>query len=223
MTHQVADPHSFPGNSFTDERRQMVENHLRRRGIDDARVLWAMGEVPRELFVPDVQRDEAYCDGALPIGYGQTISQPYTVAYMCQAAQLHGEERVLEVGTGSGYGAAVLGMLAREVHTVERIARLAQRAEQTLQSLGLDHVVVHLGDGSEGWSAAAPYDAIIVTAAAERLPFAYQEQLADGGRLIIPIGPHGQTQRLCRFTREGNALTKEDLGAFVFVPLVSPT
>lgn len=201
-------------------RRLMVEKQLQRRGIRDPRVLEAMLAAPREQFVPPALRPQAYDDCPEPIGEGQTISQPYTVAFMAEAAQLQGHEKVLEVGTGSGYGAAVLAHLAAEVHTIERLPDLAERAAATLQRLDYDNVQVHVGDGTLGLPEQAPFDAIIVTAGAAYLPPGYGTQLCQGGRVVIPVGRHRTVQRLCRYRRQGDTLVVEDLGAFVFVPLI---
>lgn len=176
--------------------------------------------VPREEFVAEALRDEAYDDCPQPIGAGQTISQPFTVAYMAQAAELRGGERILEVGTGSGYGAAVLSHLGAEVHTIERIPALVQRAAATLVRLRCSNVHVHLGDGSLGLAAEAPFDAIVVTAGAAHLPPAYPEQLADDGRIVIPIGKCQSNQHLYRFRSQRGKLLIDDLGEFAFVPLI---
>jgi protein-L-isoaspartate(D-aspartate) O-methyltransferase len=201
-------------------RRQMVEDQLRGRGIVDSRVLAAMSRVPREEFVPDALRNNAYHDSALPIGYQQTISQPYTVAFMCEAAQLEGPEKVLEIGTGSGYGAAVLGELTSQVETLERIEPLVEEARGRLKRLGYNHVTVHCENGVRGFALQAPYDAILVTAGAETLPPAYVDQLADGGRLVIPLGSHGLGQTMYCFIKQDGQLIAENLGAFSFVPLI---
>lgn len=206
--------------NLAELRQRMVRDQIARRGVDDQRVLQAMRAVPREEFVPFKLRSLAYTDQALPIACHQTISQPYTVAVMCQALQLNGTERVLEVGTGSGYGAAVLSPLAAEVVTVERIPELAKTAAERLQKLGYDNVRVHVADGSEGWSAGAPYDAIVVTAAAEKLPQPYLDQLKDGGRIVIPVGDVERQQTLCRITRRDGRTITEKLGPFAFVPLI---
>jgi protein-L-isoaspartate(D-aspartate) O-methyltransferase len=200
-------------------RRNMVREQLERRDIHDPRVLEALEWVPREAFVPADLRDEAYEDRALPIGLEQTISQPYTVAFMCQEARIRSTDKVLEIGAGSGYGAAVLSLLAREVHTIERIELLLLEARERLERLGYHKVHVHLGDGSLGLPAEAPFDAIVVTAGAEDLPKAYPPQLAEGGRLLIPIGPPSR-QQMVRIMRQNGKLQHEVLGDFGFVPLV---
>jgi protein-L-isoaspartate(D-aspartate) O-methyltransferase len=179
-----------------------------------------MGQVPREEFVPAELVGVAYEDRALPIGQEQTISQPYTVAFMCDALALSGGEKVLEIGTGSGYGAAVLSLLGRDVHTVERIVPLCHAARDCLSRLGYTNVHVHLGDGTLGWPESAPYDAIVVTAGAPKLPAAYSEQLAEGGRIVIPMGAAPWSQHMWRFKKSAGRLRGEDLGAFAFVPLV---
>jgi protein-L-isoaspartate(D-aspartate) O-methyltransferase len=166
----------------------MVDTQLRRRDVVDERVLAAMERVPRELFVPDKLRDRAYEDAALPIGDGQTISQPYMVARICEALSLTGPERVLDVGTGSGYQAAVLAELAAEVDTIERIPELAERARANLETAGYGRVGVHVGDGSRGLPERAPFDAIAVAAAAPQLPRTLYEQLEPRGRLVVPVG-----------------------------------
>jgi protein-L-isoaspartate(D-aspartate) O-methyltransferase len=206
--------------NFDLARHNMVVNQLERRGISDPRVLEAMDWVRREEFVPLQLRDKAYDDCALPIGLEQTISQPYTVAFMCHEARISAGDKVLEIGTGSGYGAAVLSLLAGEVHTVERIETLARIARERLERLGNKNVHVHHVDGSLGLAEDAPFDAIIVTAGAEVLPNAYLAQLAEGGRLVIPIGPP-TGQQMFRFTQRGDRHERETLGRFGFVPLVA--
>jgi len=205
--------------NFDLARHKMVAEQLERRGISDPRVLEAMEWVPRHEFVPPELIGLAYEDRALPIGLDQTISQPYTVAFMCQEARINAGDKVLEIGTGSGYGAAVLSMLARRVFTIERIRPLFEDARNRLAALGYDNVEVKLDDGTLGLPGEAPFDAIIVTAGAAALPPAYEEQLADGGRLIIPIGPVA-AQCMVRITRRGNQYTQENLGSFGFVPLI---
>lgn len=200
------------------ERRQMVSHQLQRGGINDRRVLEAFTSVPRHLFVPVEFRKLAYENTPLPIGFKQTISQPFIVAYMTQALQLTGNERVLEVGTGSGYQAAILSQLVHEVHTIERIAALSERAALILKELGVQNVHLHVGDGSLGWSEAAPYDAILVTAAAPQVPHALLEQLADHGRLILPVECDG-LQQLELWLREGSDFSHEALLPVSFVLL----
>ena len=195
----------------------MVDRQLRRRGIEDERVLAAMEEVPRELFLPEAQRRRAYRDGAVRIGEGQTMSQPWIVACMAQLLELEGDERVLEVGTGSGYGAAVLSRLCREVVTVERYASLAARAEQVLHDLGYDNVVVGVGDGSHGVPEHAPFGGISVTATArDEPPAALFEQLEPGAALVCPVDRGGR-ELLIRF-RDGG---EEPVTGVRFVPLVT--
>jgi protein-L-isoaspartate(D-aspartate) O-methyltransferase len=207
-------------DSLVRQRRAMVEEQLLQRGITDQRVLQAMLSVPREQFVPDELVAVAYHDAAQAIGCDQTISQPFTVAFMMAAARLTGVEKVLEIGTGSGYGAAVLSRLADRVYTVERIEPLAEAAASKLAELGYDNVEVFFGDGSKGLADYAPYDAIIVTAAASELPVAYREQLADGGRIIIPIDDPAGAQTMYRYTRDGDTFQVDDLGKFAFVRLI---
>lgn len=181
-------------DEYLTERKRMVAEQIAQRGVRNPRLLAAMEAVPRHRFVPPDHLAWAYADGPLPIGFGQTISQPYIVAFMTDALHLTGPERVLEVGTGSGYQAAVLGKMAAEVHTVEFIPELAARAEAALKELGFANVQVHVGDGSLGWAACAPYDAILVAAAAPRVPQPLLEQLAEAGRLILPVGSQGFQQ-----------------------------
>jgi len=201
------------------ERERMVREQLTSRNIRDPRVLSAMRSVPREQFIPPEHRHLAYADGPLPIGQSQTISQPYIVALMTQLLELQGDERVLEVGTGSGYQAAILSYLAKSVDTIERHAQLARRAEQALSQLGLENISVHVGDGSQGLPEAAPFEAIIVTAAAPDIPQPLLEQLADGGRLVIPVGGR-RGQYLQRLRRQGDAFKSEILEPVAFVPLL---
>jgi protein-L-isoaspartate(D-aspartate) O-methyltransferase len=202
-----------------EARRQMVDGQLRGRDIVDQRVLDAMERVPRELFVPDKEQARAYDDVALPIGHGQTISQPYMVARICEVLGLRGNERVLDVGTGSGYQAAVLAELAREVHTIERIPELAEQARANLAAAGYERVHVHVGDGTLGLPEHAPYDAIAVAAAAPGLPQRLYEQLEARGRLAIPVGGRwGQRLELVIRSPEGPAVVRSV--PCRFVPLV---
>jgi protein-L-isoaspartate(D-aspartate) O-methyltransferase len=200
-------------------RAEMVERQLRRRGIDEERVLAAIGRVPRELFVPEGLRSHAYDDGALPIGHGQTISQPFVVATICALLGLDGHERVLDVGTGSGYQAAVLAELAAEVVTIERVPELAEEARKRLREAGYPRVEVRVGDGSLGVPERAPFDAIAVAAAAPSVPRALYEQLSDRGRLVLPRGSRrGQDLVLVLRTPDG-AVERASI-ACRFVPLV---
>jgi protein-L-isoaspartate(D-aspartate) O-methyltransferase len=197
----------------------MVEEQLMSRGIKDQRVLEAMQEVPRHLFVPAYLRDAAYQDCPLPIGQGQTISQPYIVALMTEALELTGNEKVLEIGTGSGYQAAILSLLAKEVYSVERIASLARKAERLLAKLRYKNIQIKVGDGTLGWPEHAPYEAIMVTAAASEVPLLLKEQLADRGRLVAPVGGHW-SQVLVKVRCSGDKFTSRNLTNVVFVPLV---
>ena len=197
----------------------MVERQLRRRGIGDERVLEAMLHVPRERFVPEEVRGRAYDDSALPIGHEQTISQPWVVAAICQALELEGDEDVLEIGTGSGYSAAVLARLARHVHSLERIPELAEGARRTLTELGADNVEVIVGDGSRGLPDDAPFDAIAIHAATPEAPYTLLSQLAEGGRLVVPIAT-GSADLLTSFHREDGGLRQETIGPCRFVPLI---
>ena len=192
---------------------------LRQRGIREPWVLEAMAGVARERFVDPGLVEDAYRDRPLPIGQGQTISQPFIVALMAQAAELQPTDRVLEVGTGSGYGAAILGRRARSVVTVERLEPLAAVAADRLAAQAMDNIDVVVGDGTLGWPSGAPYDAIVVTAAGPRVPQALLDQLADGGRLVLPVGRRS-SQRLLRITRHGDRFEQEDLGGVRFVPLI---
>jgi protein-L-isoaspartate(D-aspartate) O-methyltransferase len=206
---------------WVDERASMVERQLRQRGIDDERVLAAMERVPRELFAPPDVRYEAYSDAALPIGAGQTISQPYMVALICAQLALRGDERVLDVGTGSGYQAAVLAELAGEVHTIERIPELAAKARANLAAAGYDgRVHLEVGDGTRGVPEHAPFAAIAVAAAALEAPPALYDQLEPRGRLVVPVGgPEGQWLELVVRTPEGPAVVRTV--PCRFVPLVA--
>jgi protein-L-isoaspartate(D-aspartate) O-methyltransferase len=207
-------------NDFAQARRKMVEYQIAARGVADARVLEAMAEVPRHLFVPASFTHQAYEDHPLPIGRGQTISQPYIVAAMTEALKPGKDQKVLEIGTGSGYQAAVLARLAGTVYTVELVEELSRQARVALQRLDVRNVRFRVGDGNAGWPEFAPYDRIIVTAAAETMPFPLVEQLADGGRIVVPVGRDGQT--LTVGVKHGKRLVQRALMSVVFVPFVKP-
>ena len=200
--------------------RKMVQDQLIPRGIRDSRVLNAMEMVPRELFVPESLRSMACADCALPIGNNQTISQPFTVAFMAEALRLERADKVLEIGTGSGYGAAVLARLASEVHTVERLRQLVNDARGRLRRLNHGNVHVYESDGTLGLPTLAPFDAIVVTAGARTLPRPYVNQLVEGGRIVIPIGTSMRCQSIVRYIRQGDEMSSENLGQFAFVPLI---
>jgi protein-L-isoaspartate(D-aspartate) O-methyltransferase len=204
--------------AFALERQRMVEQQIRARDIYDQHVLEAMRTVPRHRFVPSENLPHAYMDGPLPIGCGQTISQPYIVALMTQMLRLNGDETVLEVGTGSGYQAAILASLVRKVITIERFPELAKNAAKVLKELGFTNVEVHVGDGSLGWQEQAPYQAIMVTAAAPLTPKSLLSQLDDHGRLVIPVGEQWG-QYLERWIRQGMEFNREVLIPVAFVPL----
>ena len=204
-----------------DVERMGFQLALRRRGITDQAVLRAMDEVPREYFVAAEFTDSAYADQALPIACGQTISQPYVVGYMTERLEVAPEHRVLEIGTGSGYQAAVLSRIAREVASIERYRTLADVARERLKTLGYGNVTILAGDGLMGAPERAPFDRIIVTAAAEEIPKALVEQLGEGGKLVLPLGPRNGTQYIVKLTKAADgALTREDLIAVRFVPLL---
>jgi protein-L-isoaspartate(D-aspartate) O-methyltransferase len=203
---------------WTAARERMVRTQLRGRDIVDARVLQAMSKVERHLFVPEPQRADAYGDYPLPIGDGQTISQPYSVAFMSQALAIDAQHRVLEIGTGSGYQAAILGELASEVYSVEIVKPLGERARETLASLGYTRIHVRIGDGYQGWPEHAPYDRIMVTAAPEDVPPALVEQLKMGGLMAIPVGRDDQELRILERTADG-LKTRQTLPVR-FVPMV---
>ncbi|MCU0974538.1 MAG: protein-L-isoaspartate(D-aspartate) O-methyltransferase [Burkholderiales bacterium] len=205
--------------SFEEQREWMIRTQLEASGIRDARVLQAMRTVPRERFVPPDERDAAYYDGALPIGEGQTISQPYVVAHMTEALKLGSKDIVLEIGTGSGYQTAVLSLLAHQVFTVERIAWLSEQAQGTLKEIGFQNISFRIGDGSLGWPEAGPFDAILVACAAPRVPTPLIAQLADGGRLIAPVGPRGY-QDLVLVRKSGTTIAEDRLSPVAFVPLI---
>jgi protein-L-isoaspartate(D-aspartate) O-methyltransferase len=212
-----------PDNSAVDPflvlRQRMIEQDIRRRGVRDPRVLDAMATIPRERFVPPAVRASAYDDHPLPIDFGQTISQPFIVAYMTELLAVTPDAKVLEIGTGSGYQTAVLARLARTVHTVERLDALRESAAQAIAELQLTNVVLHAGDGSLGLPALAPFDRIIVTAAAPRVPVSLVEQLVDGGRLVIPVG--GDTeQTIVLVIRKGSRTIETPMLACRFVKLI---
>jgi len=207
------------GDAERRARHGMVRSQIRGRGVTDRRVLAALASVPRHLFVPATLAHAAYDDGPLPIGHGQTISQPYIVALMTAALAPRRTYRVLEIGTGSGYQAAVLARIVREVHTVERLAPLAAAAEERLAHLGCRNVVFHVGDGSEGWPDAAPFDGILVSAAAPAIPGPLLDQLAPGGHLVVPVGDLGM-QTLTVVERNADGLRTRTEGACRFVPLI---
>lgn len=206
--------------NFDAARSRMVENQIAARGITSPRVLEAFRQVPRHQFVSANQQIYAYQDGPLPIGKGQTISQPYIVAYMTEKLELSGGERVLEIGTGSGYQAAILSLLAEEIHSVERHPQLAEFARKLLNELGFDNVTIHVGDGTHGLPEFAPYQAIIVTAAGPDVPRPLLNQLDEGGRLIMPVGRRRGGQVLQLFQRVEGEIRREDLSPVAFVPLI---
>jgi protein-L-isoaspartate(D-aspartate) O-methyltransferase len=209
-------------NHYKKQRVKMVESQLRARGIKDARVLKAMEAIPRHLFIDEALMDQAYNDSPLPIDERQTISQPYIVALMTEALVLAGSEKVLEIGTGSGYQTAILAALADRVFSIERIASLASRARTILDALNLYNVAIRVGDGTYGWREESPFDAIIVTAGAPRIPETYVAQLAVGGRLVIPVGSRISQDlfRVTRLSEDVNDLKTENLGGCRFVDLI---
>ena len=207
--------------AFADKRRRMVDEQITARGVVDPAVLGAMRAVPREKFVPPSAVEVAYEDSPVPIEEGQTISQPYVVALMAEALRLTGRDRVLEIGAGSGYAAAVLSRIAAEVYAIERHAPLAELARRRMKDLGFGNVHVIHGDGTLGWPERAPYDGIVVAAGGPSVPEALRSQLAIGGRLVMPVGASQQVQELVRVTRTGpDDYRQEDLGTVRFVPLI---
>jgi len=207
-------------DEFALLRERMIQDQLIKRGISDQRVLWAMGRVPREEFVPQEFKDQAYQDGPLPIGYGQTISQPYVIALAIELLELKGDEKVLDIGTGSGYEAAILSLLARKVISIERIPQLAKEAGERLKRLGYDNVEVVVGDGSRGLKKEAPFDAVKSAAASRRVPRAWKEQLKDGGRIVLPLR-RGFGQDLVRVIKKGDRFIQQSYGGVRYVPLIS--
>ena len=205
-------------SAFLDQRRSMVEEQIVRRGVSERKVLGAMEEVPRHVFVPEPLRDQAYADGPLSIGSGQTISQPYIVALMTSLLELDGDERVLEIGTGSGYQAAVLSRLVKDVYTVEIREELGQKAQRTLDDLGYTNVHFRIGDGYQGWPEAAPFDGIMVTAAPDRVPEPLIDQLKVGGKLVIPVGNFFQD--LLVITRTSKGIERREIIPVRFVPMI---
>jgi len=210
----------FAEESYGQKRQAMIENHIKGRGIKDRRVLDIMGKIPRHLFVDEHVRDRAYGDHPLPIGEGQTISQPYVVALMTEALQLKPTDRVLEIGTGSGYQAAVLAGIVKEVYTIEIRKSLAAQAEKRLKDLGYTNVKVKYADGYFGWEEFAPFDAIIITASANHIPPPLIRQLKEGGMLILPLGSTVYYQTLTLATKRKGDLDVQQMGAVAFVPMI---
>ena len=217
MIFMTASKHQDDDARFAALRKSMVAEQIKARGITDPRVLEAMEKVPRHKFLPSHLWDEAYDDGPLPIGYGQTISQPYVVAYMTEQLQLTGTEKVLEIGTGSGYQTAILAELAKEVYSIEIVPELGHRAARILKELGYTNVHVRIGDGYRGWPEEAPFDAILLAAAPDHIPQPLLDQLKEGGRMILPVGEFYQDLVLIRKTEEG--IIKESKIPVRFVPM----
>ena len=209
---------TVPTDPYQKQRQEMIDYQLKFRGITNKAVLSAMESVPRHEFVPAEYLDQAYDDHPLPIGYGQTISQPYIVAVMTELIALQPGERVLEIGTGSGYQAAILAQLTNNVYTIEIIPELAEQAQQTFKRLGYDQITAKQADGYWGWEEYAPFDAIVVTAAPDHVPQPLVNQLADGGRMVIPVGPPGGYQSLWLLERQGDEVLRHNWGGVQFVP-----
>ncbi len=220
MTCMGMPPGPSEAADFASQRQEMVTRQIVSRGVKDDRVLEAMKKVPRHLFVPEKEIPYAYDDTPLPIGQGQTISQPYIVAFMTEALELRRSDKVLEIGTGSGYQAAILAEIVDKVFTIEIVADLADRARRTLSSLGYKNVTVRQGDGYKGWPEEAPFDAIIITCAPEEIPEALKAQLAEGGRMILPVGRAGSVQSLVKVTKKNGIYHMQDEMAVRFVPMV---
>ncbi len=217
LSREVTDMNQDSQESFVLERHRMVEGQIMTRGVEDTLVLNAMRKVERHLYVPEPYRSYAYHDEPLPIGHDQTISQPYIVAYMTEALGLKGGEKVLEIGTGSGYQAAVLAEIAGEVYTIEIVEPLAKQASAVLQAEGYDNIFCRYGDGYQGWPEKAPFDAIIVTAAPPRIPEPLIKQLKEGGRMIVPVGTY--FQELVLLTKENGEISRKQLIPVRFVPM----
>jgi len=211
---------SPPKDPFSSVRENMVTDQIIARGIKDPRVIEAMSKVPRHLFVPEDLRESAYDDRPLPIGEGQTISQPYIVAFMTEALNLSPGDNVLEIGTGSGYQAAILAEIAREVYTIEIRPRLGETARERLNEMGYRNISVKIGDGYKGWPEEVPFDAIIVTCAPEEIPKPLVDQLAEGGRMIIPVGERGGVQELVLLKKEKGMIREKAVMKVLFVPMV---
>ena len=209
-----------PKDDYAKQRELMVKNLIKARGVKDLRVLAALLKVERHLFIPPENRNFSYQDYPVPIGEGQTISQPYIVAFMTEELELKGQERVLEIGTGSGYQAAILGELAAEVYTVELIPSLGNRAAQLLNELGYNNIKVRVGDGYQGWPEKAPFDTIIVTCAPENIPPKLVEQLREGGIMVIPVGPVNGVQKLIKGVKRAGKMVISDELPVRFVPMV---
>jgi protein-L-isoaspartate(D-aspartate) O-methyltransferase len=206
-------------NSFWEKRQQMVSEQIKQRGVTTPRVLEAMSKVPRHYFVPPHLTHLAYIDSPLPINYGQTISQPYIVAYMTDIADIRPKDKVLEIGTGSGYQAAILGELAQEVYTIEIIPELGKKADRTLKKLGYDNIHIRIGDGYKGWPEEAPYQRILVTAAPEYIPPLLIEQLALNGKMVIPVGKY--FQQIVIITKTSDGITQQKKIPVRFVPMIT--